>query len=76
MNVVEIVLISESNMGPHRPQYICDGQKITLKGDTGKIGGRKAELECLYKNRGVLSGPLLVYLIGDQKTKGKCWVKT
>ena len=28
------------------------------------------------KNRGVLSGPLLVYLIGDWKTEGKCCIKT
>ena len=34
------------------------------------------KLEYLHNNRGVLSGPLLVYLGGDQKMEGKCWVKT
>ena len=35
-----------------------------------------SDLECHYTNRGVLSGPPLVYLIGDKKTEGKYWVKT
>ena len=44
--------------------------------DNGKLGGRMAQLECLYMNRGVHSGPHLVYMIGGWKRKGKYWVKT
>ena len=47
-----------------------------FRSENGKSGGRKAELECVYTKRGVLSGPPLVYLIGDQKMEGKYWVKT
>ena len=35
-----------------------------------------AEMEYLYRNRGVLSGPPLVYCIGNQKTLGKYCSKT
>jgi len=30
----------------------------------------------MYTNSGVLSGPPILYLIGDQKMLGKYWVKT
>ena len=33
------------------------------------------DLKCLYTKRGILSGPLLVYLIRDWKLEGKCCVK-
>ena len=34
------------------------------------------DMEFLYSKRSVLSGPPLVYLIGDQKREGKFWVET
>ena len=44
--------------------------------DSGKSRGRTAKLECLYAYGGVISGPPLVYLLGDQKMEGECWVRT
>ena len=41
------------------------------KDDQGKCGGKMADLECLYANRGVLSGQPHLYLIGDQVTDEK-----
>lgn len=41
-----------------------------------RAGGSMSELQCLSTNRGVLSEPPIVYLIGVRKTKGKCFVKT
>ena len=42
--------------------------------DNVKSGGRISKLVCLYTKRGVLSGPLLVYLIGDWKMEGTCFI--
>ena len=50
--------------------------EVVSRAQNGKSAGRMVELECLYTNRGVLSGPPLTYLIGDQKTEGKCSLKT
>ena len=44
--------------------------------DKGTFGCRNHKLECLPTYRGILSRPPLVYLIEDQKTEGKCCIKT
>jgi len=44
--------------------------------DNEKCGARMAELKCLYSNRGIISVPPILYLIGYKKTEGKCCVKT
>ena len=76
VNVVENVLISESNIGPCRPQYIWGGQQVTVKGWQWEEWGWDVGIGCLYTYRGVVSGPTLVYLIGYGKTEEKSWIKT
>ena len=44
---------------------------LPCRDDNGQCGGRRADLECLYIQRGVLSGPPLVSLIGDRKKEVK-----
>ena len=53
MKLVANALLSESNMGPGSAQYIGTGQHER------KCWCMMAELECLYTNRGVDSGPTL-----------------
>ena len=64
-------------MGPCRPHStyeVVSGSP--WRPDNGKSVGIMAKFECLYTNRGVLSGPPVLYMIGDQKMEGKYLVKT
>jgi len=75
VKVVENLLISESNMGTYKVDYIWGGKRVTVQGlqwEEMLLGGR----ECYRVNRGGLSVPVHVYLIGNQKTEGNYWVKT
>jgi len=65
------MLISESNLGPCRTQYQWDGYVSVWRTENGKLGVLYVRCKFSIKNRRVISGKMLLYLIGFWKTDGK-----
>jgi len=50
---------------------VCQHEGLTMR-----RGGRMDEVERLYINRGIPSGPRILYMWGDWMPEVKCYVKT
>ena len=69
------MLISEANLWPCRTQYKWDGYVSVWRTENGKLGVLYVRCKFSIKNRRVISGKMLLYLIGFWKTDGKSWWK-